>query len=70
MKDPMVVQRYLIRQAEKHLESRMGAKYKTAVLKCLQNEFGVVNDTKDDLKLQQAFRSQVIDVLGRASENL
>ncbi|KAF2813270.1 uncharacterized protein BDZ99DRAFT_486568 [Mytilinidion resinicola] len=68
--DPMVVQRYLIRQVEKHLESRMGERYKTVVLKCLCNDFGVVNDTKDDMKLQQAFRTNVIDVLSRAADNV
>lgn len=70
MKDPQVVQKYLIRQAEKHLGQRMGEKYKAVVLKCLRNDFGVSDDSKHDLKLQQAFRSHVVDVLGRAAEIL
>lgn len=70
MQDPFIVQKYLIRQADKHLEARVGEMYKNAVLKCLQADFGVINDTKEDLKLQQAFRSQVVDVLERASANV
>jgi hypothetical protein len=48
----------------------MGEKYKVVVLKCLRSDFGVSDDSKHDLKLQQAFRSQVVDVLGRAAEIL
>lgn len=63
-----MVQRYLVRQAEKNLAPRMGEKYKGVVVKCLLNDFGVTHDVKSDLKLQQAFRSQVVDVLGRAAD--
>lgn len=48
----------------------MGEKYKSVVLKCLQGNFGVIDDTKEDLKLQQAFRAQVVEVLQRAAENV
>ena len=46
----------------------MGSKYRDIVLQCLNTEFSVIDDTKEDLKLQQAFRSQVVDVLERAAE--
>ena len=44
----------------------MGAKYRDIVLKCISGEFGVSNDTREDLKLQQAFRIQVVEVLQRS----
>ena len=59
-----------MQQAERRLESKVGEKYRDVVLKCLSGNFGVTDDSKDDLKLQQAFRSQVVDVLGRAAENV
>jgi hypothetical protein len=48
----------------------MGEKYRQLVLKCLSGEFGIVDDTKEDLKLQQAFREQAVDVLERACAHL
>jgi len=48
----------------------MGERYKQVVLKCLSGDFGVVDDTKEDLKLQQAFRTQIVDVLERAAANV
>jgi hypothetical protein len=68
VKDPMAIRKHLIRHAEKRLGSKMGEKYQNVVLTCLEGGFDVANDTKDDLKLQQAFRSQVVDVLEKASE--
>ena len=47
---------------------RMGEKYKNVVLACLQNGFNVVDDSKEDLKLQLAFRTQVINVLEKAAQ--
>lgn len=61
------VQAHLIKHAEKRLESRVGRKYKEAVLKCLTGQFGVEDDTKEDLKLQQAFQHQVVDVIEMAA---
>ena len=46
----------------------MGGKLRDLLLRCLNSDFGVVEDTKDGLKLQQAFRSQVVAVLERAAE--
>ncbi|KAK4188079.1 hypothetical protein QBC35DRAFT_214964 [Podospora australis] len=68
VKDPLAIQKYLIRQVENRLGSRAGEKYKQVVLKCLRGNFGVTNDTKEDLGLQQAFRSQVVDVLQKAAD--
>lgn len=48
----------------------MGSKYQEVALKCLTTEFGVRNDTKEDLKLQQAFRMQVVEVLGRTANSV
>lgn len=65
-RDPYVIQAQLQKQTTRRLGTRMGERYKQAVLKCLTGEFGVVDDTKEDLKLQQAFRTQIVDVLERA----
>ena len=62
------VQAQLIKHAQKRLESKVGRKYKEIVIKCLTGNFGVENDTKEDLKLQQAFRAQVVDVLETAAK--
>ena len=56
----------LIKQAEKRLAAKMGDRYRDVVLRCLNGQFGVSNDTRDDLKLQQAFRSGAVGVLERA----
>ena len=69
-KDSKNVQARLVKQAERRLESRVGGKYRSVVLKCLGGDFGVQDDSKEDLKLQQAFRSQVVDVLERAAQNV
>lgn len=61
------VQSQLIKHAQRRLESRVGKKYKEIVIKCLTSNFDVTDDTKEDLKLQQAFRTQVVDVLEMAS---
>lgn len=70
VEDPAAFQRYLIRQAEKRLETLVGEKYKNIVVKRLQGDFGIKDDTKEELKLQQAFRDQVVDVLERSPENI
>jgi isopentenyldiphosphate isomerase len=48
------------------LDSRVWRKYKEVVLKCLTGELGIEDDTTEDLKLQQAFRYQVVDVIEMA----
>jgi hypothetical protein len=62
-KGPYALQAQLQRHADRRLSARIGDKYKQIVLKYLSGDFGVVDDTKEDLKLQQAFRSQVLEVL-------
>ncbi|KAF2202012.1 hypothetical protein GQ43DRAFT_471252 [Delitschia confertaspora ATCC 74209] len=64
-RDPFVIRAQLIKQAQRRLGDKMGEKYQQVVLACLMGEFGVTNDTREDLKLQQAFRTQVVDVLER-----
>lgn len=67
--EPQAIRKHLIRHAEKRLGSKTGEKYRDVVLKCLQGNFEVSDDTKEDLKLQQAFRAQVVDVLQKAADN-
>ncbi|KAH6898223.1 hypothetical protein B0T10DRAFT_555557 [Thelonectria olida] len=66
--DPEAIQNYLIKVAEKKLSSKVGEKYQQVVLKCLRGNFEVDNDTKEDLKLQVAFRSQVVGVLEKIAD--
>lgn len=61
------VRRQLVKHAKVRLESKVGRKYRDLVIKCLTGDFGVTDDNKEDLKLQQAFRSQVVDVLERSA---
>ncbi|CEJ60904.1 hypothetical protein PMG11_09458 [Penicillium brasilianum] len=65
--NPNAVRAQLIKHAQKRLESRVGRKYKEVVIKCLTGDFGVEDDTKEDLKLQQAFRHQIVDVIEMAA---
>lgn len=69
-RDPYVIKAQLLKQAERRLGDKMGDKYRDIVIKCLTAGFGVKDDTKEDLKLQQAFRVQVLDVLERAAGNV
>ncbi|KAF2147002.1 uncharacterized protein K452DRAFT_354493 [Aplosporella prunicola CBS 121167] len=62
-RDPWVIKEQLLKQAKRRLGDKMGVRYRDVVVKCLTADFEVVNDTKDDLKLQQAFRVQVVNVL-------
>lgn len=70
LKDPASIRKCLSLQAQKRLGSRTGEKYKDIVLKCLHGDFNVVNDTKEDSKLQREFRIQVVDVLERAADSI
>ncbi|KAI1804418.1 hypothetical protein F4811DRAFT_520533 [Daldinia bambusicola] len=70
VRDPYAIKKQLVRNAEKRLASKMGERYKQVVVKCLENGFGVGDDSKEDLKLQQAFRSQVIDALEDATKHI
>lgn len=69
-KDPKNVKARLVMHAERRLESKVGGKYRDVVLRCLGGDFGVQDDSKEDLKMQQAFRSQVVDILERAAQNV
>lgn len=70
VQDPIGIKKHLIKHTEKRLANKMGERYKNLVLKCLKGDFEVHDDTKEDLKLQQAFRAQVVEVLQRAAENV
>lgn len=65
---PCGITQHLIRHAQKHLENPMGQKYRDIVLKYLTSKFGVVGDNKDNFKLQQAFRTQVLKPLRKIAE--
>ncbi|OTB06762.1 hypothetical protein M426DRAFT_9194 [Hypoxylon sp. CI-4A] len=67
VRDPQAIKKQLLRHAEKRLASKMGEKYQHVVLTCLRNEFDVKDDSKENLKLQQAFRIHVINVLENAA---
>jgi len=66
--DPQTIQSYLVKKAERSLPREVGENYKSVVVRCLTGNFDVENDNKEDLKLQQAFREQVLDFLDRAAE--
>ena len=65
--DAFVIRAQLLKQAQRRLGDKMGERYQQVVLTCLTGEFGVQNDTRDDLKLQQAFRTHVVDVLEKSA---
>lgn len=68
LSDRYLIRKQLLHHAEHRLERRVGKRYKEVVIKCLKGEFGISSDNKEDLKLQQAFRSQIVDVLERAAD--
>ncbi|KAL2871163.1 uncharacterized protein BJX67DRAFT_218534 [Aspergillus lucknowensis] len=61
------VRAQLIKHAQRRLEPRVGKRYKDVVLKCLTGDFGAEDDTRENMKLQQAFRHQVLDVIEQAA---
>ncbi|KAI9720883.1 MAG: hypothetical protein M1812_002722 [Candelaria pacifica] len=66
----MDIQAHLVKNAGKRLGAYMGDRFKDIVLRCLNGDFGITEDTKEELRLQQAFRSQVVDVLEQAANTL
>jgi hypothetical protein len=48
----------------------MGRAYLTIVEKCLTGDFEVRENTEEDVKLQQAFRKQVVEALHRIMEKV
>lgn len=68
--DPRTIQEYLVKKAERTLPREVGEHYKNVVIRCLTGGFDVDNDNSEDLKLQEAFRDQVLDVLDRAAESI
>lgn len=65
-RDPSVIQAQLLKQAQRRLGDKMGGKYQEIVIACLTGQFGA--DSREDLKLQQAYRSHVVDVLEKIVE--
>ncbi|KAL2846887.1 hypothetical protein BJY01DRAFT_213151 [Aspergillus pseudoustus] len=70
VQNPRAVQAQLVKHARKRLEAKVGRRYMEIVLRCLTGGFGVEEDTKEDLRLQQAFRHTVIDVLEMAASSI
>ncbi|KAL4981585.1 hypothetical protein BDW68DRAFT_196298 [Aspergillus falconensis] len=64
------VQTQLIKHAQRRLDPRVGRRYKEVVLKCLTGDFGVEEDTREDMKLQQEFRHPVLDVIELAANSV
>ena len=69
-RNPLKNREWFLKQARVRLESRMGRKYKEVVVRCLSGDFGVADDTREELRLQQAFRAQVVDVLEMTARNI
>lgn len=46
-----------MKHGQLRLVSKVGKKHQDVVLKCLWADFRIVDDTEEDLKLQQEFRS-------------
>ncbi|KAF2806413.1 uncharacterized protein BDZ99DRAFT_523862 [Mytilinidion resinicola] len=69
-RDPVAIKMQLLKHASRRLGDKMGDNYAKVVDVCLTGEFGIQNDTKEDLKLQQAFHVQVVEVLARMSSCL
>ena len=70
MKDQNEIKHRLIKVANNRLASGMGPNYTEIVVKCLTGDFGIKDDSKEDIKLQQAFRTQIVNVLDRALANI
>ncbi|KAI9764409.1 MAG: hypothetical protein M1840_008432 [Geoglossum simile] len=68
--NPGKLQEWFLKQAKRRVKQRVGEKYRDLVVKCLSGNFGVDDDTKGDLNLQQAFRRQVLDVLEQALKSV
>lgn len=64
-RNPQRTAAWYIKTATRRLASRMGERYTKVVLQCLRGDFGIGPgmDTQGELKLQQAFRRDVVDVL-------
>ncbi|KAJ0357265.1 hypothetical protein COL154_010308 [Colletotrichum chrysophilum] len=70
VRDPNAIKKHLIKHAEKRLGAKMGDNYQKVVLNCLKGDFKVFDDTKEDLKLQQAFRANVVDLLQKSADSV
>lgn len=68
--DPWAIQDYLVNKAKKALPREVGENYAQLVVRCLTGDFDVREDSKNGLKLQQAFREQVVGVLGHAADSI
>lgn len=56
-------QPYFQKQARRRLEAYVGRKYTQATHACLSGDFGVQDDTREESRLQQAFLTEVVNVL-------
>ncbi|KAF4830414.1 hypothetical protein CGCTS75_v005919 [Colletotrichum tropicale] len=70
VRDLHTIKKHLIKHAEKRFGAKMGEKYQKVVLNCLKGDFKVFDDTKEDLKLQQAFRANVVDLLQKSADSV
>jgi hypothetical protein len=65
MRDPENIKERLVKVARRRLPAKVGGRYSELVVACLTGDFGVEDDTKEDIQLQQAFRTQIITVLAQ-----
>ncbi|KAF5667504.1 het-s domain-containing protein [Fusarium denticulatum] len=70
MRNPENIRERLTKVARRRLPAKVGGKYTELVVACLTGDFGVEDDTKEDIQLQQAFRAQVIAVLAQIVKSI
>lgn len=70
MRNPENIRERLTKVARRRLPAKVGGKYTELVVACLTGDFGVEDDTKEDIHLQQAFRAQVISVLAQIVKSI
>jgi hypothetical protein len=69
-REPNAIMGQLLKHAERRLGDKMGDRYAKIVKMCLTGSFGVHGDPREDRKLQQAFRTEIVDVLSRLASCL
>ena len=65
---PLGIYTDLVEFAKKELPTRMGSRYTEAVRKCLEDDFGIKTDDKQQTQLGLAVQAQVVDVLSEGSQ--
>ncbi|KAF3808046.1 hypothetical protein GCG54_00012625, partial [Colletotrichum gloeosporioides] len=69
VRDPHAIKKHLLKHAQKALGAKMGDKSHKVVVKCLKGDFKAVDNTKEDLKLQQAISGNVVYLFQRSANS-